>query len=106
MGCGCVGHAGTGLQAGEQKHGHPRTRAKGAHLDILLLKRAMKDSVLRDPTSFVQCVLIEYLSCAGYCAPSREPGWLRPPPPITVRHGGGICSGRFRVSVDGQVVTK
>ena len=79
MGCGCGGHAGTGLQVGEQKHGHPRTRAKGAHLDILLLKRAMKDSVLRDPTSFFQCVLIEYLSCAGHCAPSREPGWLRPP---------------------------
>ena len=63
VGCGCVGHAGAGLQAGEQKHGHPRTRAKGAHLDILLLKRAMKDSVLWDPTSFFQCVLIEYLSC-------------------------------------------
>lgn len=38
-----VGHAGAGLQAGEQKMGTPEPGPKGAHLDILLLKREMKD---------------------------------------------------------------
>ena len=66
-----MGHAGAGLQTGEQRHGHPRARASGANLDILLLKQEMKDSVLQDPTSFFQCILIEYLSCAGCCQEAR-----------------------------------
>ena len=108
VGCGCVGHAGAGLQTGEQKHGHPRARANGANLDILLLKQEMKDSVLQDPTSFFQCMLIEYLShdVLSIVPRAENQDGSDPPPPITVRHEGGICSSRFCVSVDGEVVTK
>lgn len=75
---GYAGHAGAGLQAGEQKGGHLRARAEGAHLDVLLLEWETKDSILWDPASLCQCMLIEYLSCARHCAWSREAGWLRP----------------------------
>ena len=62
---GVWGMQGLAYRQESRSMGTPEPGPKGAHLDILLLKREMKDSVLQDPTSFFQCALIEYLSAVS-----------------------------------------